>query len=86
LRYSWAEVTLTIQCRVFLTARSAPQAYYSLRYLLDMQHFESALAEVEETLAGVRGVEEVSADDCFYDVETAVRIPCEEEAPEEEHR
>jgi hypothetical protein len=29
-----AEVTLTIQCRVSLTARSAPQAYNSLRYLL----------------------------------------------------
>jgi len=81
-----AEVTLTIQCRVSLTARSAPQAYYSLRYLLDTQHFESALAEVEETLAGVRGVEEVSADDCFYDVETVVRIPSEEEALAEEHR
>jgi len=73
------EVTLTIQCQVSLTARSAPQAYYSLRYLLDTQHFESTLAEVEETLAGVRGVEEVSADGCFYDVETAVRIPSEEE-------
>ncbi len=74
-----AEVTLTIQCRVSLTARSALQAHYSLRYLLDMQHFERALAEVEETLAGVRGVEEVSAEDCFYDVETVVRIPSEEE-------
>lgn len=81
-----AEVTLTIQCQVTLTARSAPQAYYSLRYLLDTQRFESMLAEVKETLADVRGMEEVSADECFYDVETVVRIPSEEEATEEEHR
>lgn len=81
-----AEVTLTIQCQVTLTARSAPQAYYSLRYLLDTQRFESTLAEVKEMLADVRGMEEVSADECFYDVETVVRIPSEEEATEEEHR
>ena len=81
-----AEVTLTIQCQVSLTARSAPLAYYSLRHLLDTQHFASALAEVEATLAGVRGAEEVSADDCFYDVETVERIPGEEEATEEERQ
>jgi hypothetical protein len=80
------EVTLTIQCQVSMTARSAPQAYYSLRYLLDSQRFERTLAEGEETLAGVRGMEEVSADECFYDVETVVRIPGEEEATEEERR
>src|SRR5260370_26768394 len=74
-----AEVTLTIQCRVSLTARSALQAHYSLRYLLDMQHFERALAEVEETLAGVRGVAEGSAEDCFYDVQTAEMIPSDDE-------
>jgi len=74
-----AEVTLMIQCQVSLTARSAPQAYYSLRYLLDTQHFEKTLAEVEEALTGVRGMEEVSADDCFYDIETVVKIPSEEE-------
>jgi hypothetical protein len=68
-----AEVTLTIQCRVTLTARSAPQAYYALRSVLDTQKFEGMLAEAEEALSNVRGIEEASAEDCFYDLEPATR-------------
>lgn len=69
-----AEVTLTIQCRVTLTARSAPQAYYSLRYVLDTQKFEGMLAEAEETLSNVWGIEKASAEDCFYDLEPATSL------------
>jgi len=42
------------------------------------------LADAEEALSGVRGVEEVSAEDCFYNVEHVTSSESEAGAMEEE--
>jgi hypothetical protein len=41
-----AEITVTIQCKISLSARSAAGAYYSLRPILESMTFEGAQAEV----------------------------------------
>jgi hypothetical protein len=58
-----AEITVTIQCKITLSARSAAGVYYSLRPILESMTFERAQAEVEGVL--VEEVQEAESAEAY---------------------
>jgi hypothetical protein len=65
-----AEVTVTIQVAVELTARSETSARYALRRVLENMLFESAQAEIGDLLAEkIPEARDVSVSDCWCELE-----------------